>query len=338
MARRKASMSKQEAGCLIGLVAAFFLVFVKIIEYGVKALAAGVQYISDDISWANGQVNNYGGSWRDFYQAELNQKVFNYLAIITAIIGLCLIAYRPWAGVVFFGVSAISFLTTKNTFSGIDKNLKEIIITVLIGLGIVSNSFYIYSENLAFKKQKEAKVRLHNEEIIRQKLEALQLDSSNRLVLFGKEAFAKKKYTKANSFFDQALSISPNNENALYQKGLYYKEIKKFDKAISIFAQINLNNSNYEDALINQGLCLLKQGNEEQAVSLFRESSNLGNKQADKLYNKYNPLKRHIISYLTRCCDGSASPTNAKGRGACSHHGGVCNWNEPIYSESRKYE
>lgn len=38
-----------------------------------------------------------------------------------------------------------------------------------------------------------------------------------------------------------------------------------------------------------------------------------------------------ITGYRTLCRDGEYSPSNAKGRGACSHHGGVADWNAPVY-------
>lgn len=62
----------------------------------------------------------------------------------------------------------------------------------------------------------------------------------------------------------------------------------------------------------------------------------MGSTEAEKSYNKFNPLRKKVISYTTRCCDGTSS--SSKGRGTCSHHGGVCNWNEPIYEEYRQYE
>lgn len=38
-----------------------------------------------------------------------------------------------------------------------------------------------------------------------------------------------------------------------------------------------------------------------------------------------------VVSYCTRCMDGTFSPSCATGRGACSHHGGVAQWNAPRY-------
>lgn len=40
--------------------------------------------------------------------------------------------------------------------------------------------------------------------------------------------------------------------------------------------------------------------------------------------------KEEITGYCTLCNDGTYSPSCATGRGACSHHGGVAQWNAPI--------
>jgi hypothetical protein len=37
-----------------------------------------------------------------------------------------------------------------------------------------------------------------------------------------------------------------------------------------------------------------------------------------------------VTGYCTLCSDGTFSPSCATGRGACSHHGGVAQWNAPI--------
>lgn len=41
--------------------------------------------------------------------------------------------------------------------------------------------------------------------------------------------------------------------------------------------------------------------------------------------------REEITSYCTLCNDGIYSPSCATGRGACSHHGGVAQWNAPRY-------
>jgi hypothetical protein len=41
---------------------------------------------------------------------------------------------------------------------------------------------------------------------------------------------------------------------------------------------------------------------------------------------------KQVSGYCTLCRDGSYSPSCATGSGACSHHGGVAEWNAPRYS------
>lgn len=47
--------------------------------------------------------------------------------------------------------------------------------------------------------------------------------------------------------------------------------------------------------------------------------------------------KQEVASYCTLCNDGTYSPSCATGRGACSHHGGVAEWNAPRYSSVPVY-
>lgn len=42
--------------------------------------------------------------------------------------------------------------------------------------------------------------------------------------------------------------------------------------------------------------------------------------------------KQEVTGYCTLCNDGTYSPSCATGRGACSHHDGVAQWNAPVYS------
>lgn len=42
-----------------------------------------------------------------------------------------------------------------------------------------------------------------------------------------------------------------------------------------------------------------------------------------------------IVDYKTQCNDGSWSLSNAKGKGACSHHGGVYDYYAPVYGSVR---
>ncbi|HRN96832.1 MAG TPA: hypothetical protein PLZ58_00050 [Candidatus Saccharibacteria bacterium] len=46
--------------------------------------------------------------------------------------------------------------------------------------------------------------------------------------------------------------------------------------------------------------------------------------------------EKEVVGYCTLCNDGTYSPSCATGRGACSHHGGVAQWNAPRYSSVPK--
>ncbi len=53
---------------------------------------------------------------------------------------------------------------------------------------------------------------------------------------------------------------------------------------------------------------------------------------------KVRKYKKEITGYCTLCNDGTYSPTCATGSGASSHHGGVAQWNAPLYSQVPYYE
>lgn len=47
--------------------------------------------------------------------------------------------------------------------------------------------------------------------------------------------------------------------------------------------------------------------------------------------------QKQITGYCTLCNDGTYSPSCATGRGACSWHGGVQEWNAPEYTNTPLY-
>jgi tetratricopeptide (TPR) repeat protein len=110
---------------------------------------------------------------------------------------------------------------------------------------------------------------------------------------------------------------------------------KKYEAAIPLLDSM-ISVSNNADLLYDRALCYSQTGNIAEAVRDCNNAAGMGNQMATKLNDQINPVVKHITGYVTMCCDGSVS--YAKGRGACSHHGGVCNWNSPVYEESRKYE
>lgn len=53
----------------------------------------------------------------------------------------------------------------------------------------------------------------------------------------------------------------------------------------------------------------------------------------EKTHNEIiTTYQEKVTGYCTLCNDGTYSPSCATGRGACSHHGGVAQWNAPMTS------
>jgi hypothetical protein len=111
---------------------------------------------------------------------------------------------------------------------------------------------------------------------------------------------------------------------------------RKYAAALPIINNILINDPYNPMLLLNRAICYSKTGDTQKAVEDLKPLLASGNTDAEKLNDKINPIQKKIIGYETLCNDGTTS--DAKGRGACSHHGGVQDWNHPIYEESRKYE
>ena len=72
-----------------------------------------------------------------------------------------------------------------------------------------------------------------------------------------------------------------------------------------------------------------------------------GIKYASYIFHAAMPEKSHdeivttyieeVSGYCTLCSDGTYSPSCATGRGACSHHGGVAQWNAPVHRKVPQY-
>jgi len=145
------------------------------------------------------------------------------------------------------------------------------------------------------------------------------LRSVEKYSLSQKELDSAKKLRKA---------VSRRFAKSLLQKG-------KSREALDIYNSLLAQYSGDADLLYDRASYYLKIGKMKLAVHDLSSSMEAGNNLAGKMYNKVNPIKRKVAYYVTRCCDGTTS--SATGRGACSWHGGVCNWNDPVYEEYRKY-
>jgi hypothetical protein len=109
------------------------------------------------------------------------------------------------------------------------------------------------------------------------------------------------------------------------------KERKRNSKEISSDAKLKKNAVQICDGINIIENCELN-GNQ---YTLYKYYPAVEEKSHAKTVTKY---KEEIVGYCTLCNDGTYSPTCATGRGACSHHGGVAQWNAPVYDQVAYYE
>jgi tetratricopeptide (TPR) repeat protein len=148
--------------------------------------------------------------------------------------------------------------------------------------------------------------------------------------------FNSKRIPEAIENISKALLLATDEKAEILSKRAEYKiNGKQIDGALSDYSEILLINKENPEILYARALCYIKLKKTQEAVNDLKIAIKLGSAESDKLHEKINPKKRRIAHYVVRCCDGSSS--SHSGRGACSHHGGICNPSEPVYEEYRKY-
>jgi tetratricopeptide (TPR) repeat protein len=170
-----------------------------------------------------------------------------------------------------------------------------------------------------------------------EKRAAERLDSLMNYCHLSDSLELKHQWKKAIFHLDSALLISSSKgKDSLFEKraALHFRA-HQYELAIVDYTNLIDRSVNYAENLYQRALCYQKQNEIQLAVNDLKEAIELGHEEAETLHEKINPERKRIAYYVTRCRDGSTS--NASGRGACSHHGGVKNWNEPVYETYRKY-
>lgn len=201
-------------------------------------------------------------------------------------------------------------------------------------LSFICISFIVFS--CGPSQEELEKERQHQEMLEQQRQDSIRLIHFNHFISIADSLRLTKNYHDAIISLDSA-TIYANEEVGSIQanKGLILSELKLCDSAVNSFSIAINNKYDLINTYYQRALCYEKMHLRQLAVDDLKEAIKLGNKDANELHEKINPELKRISEYVTRCCDGSTS--NATGRGACSRHGGVCNWNEPVYETYRKY-
>lgn len=110
-------------------------------------------------------------------------------------------------------------------------------------------------------------------------------------------------------------------------------EIKKIEVKKEVEKEVNLNIENGKErekkVSICNGITITKNcevnGVKYLKYKYFPPSKEVSHIENETTYNK------EIVGYCTLCNDGTRSPSCSTGRGTCSHHKGVKQFNAPIY-------
>ena len=112
------------------------------------------------------------------------------------------------------------------------------------------------------------------------------------------------KYHAAVKICNQVLELDPNNESALYNKGLALSNLGKYDEAIRCYDKVIEIDPKNVDALYNKGLALSNLGKYDEAIRCYDivieidpKNANALNAKANALLNNgyYNEAEKYLI-------------------------------------------
>ncbi|MDB2656568.1 DUF3761 domain-containing protein [Crocinitomicaceae bacterium] len=171
----------------------------------------------------------------------------------------------------------------------------------------------------------------------RQEEERIRVEKLEGYVILSDSLYNEGAIEQSIVQLDSALLISTKETGKLsYRKAGYLFKVRQYELSTEWY-QASIDNGFKKDTCYYiRALCYEKLRDRQSALNDLKRAINLGHDDADKLHDRINPERRKISGYNIRCCDGSISYSTSR-RGTCSHHGGVSNWNEPVYETYRKY-
>ena len=226
------------------------------------------------------------------------------------------------------------------------QKIQAIVVSLLFVASLPLTSHYADIDQKVIYQQKLLDEKAAREKAISEQQEQQRKDSLTFYIKRGNQLAKEHKLNDASRQLQHAMTFAslPADKQQIENEKIGIATIKIFDlvkvgKYQAALPEINdlLNIDHSNSQLIYyRAICYSKTGKIQEAVNELNPLIEAGNTDAKKLNDKINPIRTRVAYYVTRCWDGSTS--SATGRGACSHHGGVKNWNEPVYEEYRKYE
>lgn len=237
------------------------------------------------------------------------------------------------------------FLERKFRFR-LTPKIKAVAASALFAGSLPLSSHYIDIDKQEAYQQKLLDEKVAKEKAIAEQKEQQRKDSLTFYLQQSHQLSQNHKIDEANKQLQFALGFASTqtDKNRIEKEKVGIASIKTFDLVKAGKYQVALPELNAllqsdptnSDLLYNRAVCYRKTGKIQEAVTDLKPLVQAGNSEAVKLHDKINPIKKRITGYHRQCCDGTTS--YSEGRGTCSGHGGVCNWNVPEYEEYRKYE
>jgi len=240
----------------------------------------------------------------------------------------------------------IGFIILPNGHRWIEKKLRFQFKTLPKTIACIVFLFFalIIGDNYD-KKEKDIaeidRIEKEKEQLAKKEAERIEKTRTDSLSMFQNTAIQQINENKLKDSYNSiqiALRLSKTADEKIKSNSInadYLVKSGKYSDAIEVFTSLISNNYNLSNTYYKRAICYQKTKKIQEAVNDLKEAIKLGNDKANKLHEKINPIKKKIVGYETLCCDGTTSYSS--GRGACSHHGGVCDWNHPVYEEYRQY-
>lgn len=216
------------------------------------------------------------------------------------------------------------------------KPILKVAMYVVPILSVIAG-WLIYQDH---KRREQIEITLEAERLEQAKKDSIaniqrlaNIEKANNFYFQADSALLKNKPDVALALLDSSLMLVPHEKDVLATKARIYLKKKQCINARETASKMSEYDPVRDSILLAVGKCFTGKNNRDAAL-VYASLAKNGNKEAAKLYEKVNPMIRKYSHSMTRCCDGTTS--GSSGRGACSHHGGVCG-SKTYYNESRKY-
>ena len=293
----------------------------------------------------------FKGDSYDFKQSNTATTIFSYIGAVCFFIIAVAIIKHPYLTILF---ATLGFLFLPQGHKWIERTcrfrlttkIKSVFCGALL-IGSIPLTLHYHEldrqetqqEKIQQEKEQQAKIEAEKKEQIRKDSLNYFIQQGATLAKANKQDVALKNLSYAlvlATSQDEKDKIQKNKLDILIPPVLKLVKAGNYKTALPKLTELINQSPNNSDLLYNRAICYSKTGKMQQAVDDLKVAIQLGNQDAEKYQDKINPMRKKIIGYETVCCDGSTSSTS--GRGACSHHGGVCG-SRPIYDEGeRKYK